>query len=69
MEETVGPVPYMREGATSRVMAPNSPYCKFYDSYSVSLEYFGCTLVFIFQFLFIYMYIYIYIYIYALIIT
>jgi hypothetical protein len=36
---------YMREGTTSRVMAVDRPYGEFYDFYSVSLEYFGYTLV------------------------
>jgi hypothetical protein len=31
---------YMREGTTSRVMAANRPYGKFYYFYSVSPEYF-----------------------------
>jgi hypothetical protein len=35
----------MREGTTLRVMAADSPYCEFYDFYSVSPEYFGYTLV------------------------
>jgi hypothetical protein len=36
---------YMREGTTSRVMAADRPYGKFYDFYSVSTDYFGFTLV------------------------
>jgi hypothetical protein len=36
---------YVREGTTSRVMAADRPYGKFYDFYSVSLETFGSTLV------------------------
>jgi hypothetical protein len=35
----------MREGTTSRMMAADRPYGEFYDFYSVSLEYFGYTLV------------------------
>jgi len=31
MEETVGPVSYMREGTTSRVTAADRPYGEFYD--------------------------------------
>jgi hypothetical protein len=42
MEEMVGPTGvYLREGATSRVMAADRPYGEFYDFYSVSPEYFG----------------------------
>jgi hypothetical protein len=37
----------MREGTTSRVMAADRPYGKFYDFYSVSPEYFGYRLVYI----------------------
>ena len=36
---------YMREGTTSRVTAPDRPYCEFYDFYSVSPENFESTLV------------------------
>jgi hypothetical protein len=36
----------MREGTTSRVTAADKPYGEFYDFYSVSLEYFGYSLVF-----------------------
>jgi hypothetical protein len=36
---------YMREGTTSRVMAADRAYGEFYNFYSVSLEYFGHTLV------------------------
>jgi hypothetical protein len=36
---------YNREGTTSRVMAADRPYGKFYGFYSVSLETFGSTLV------------------------
>jgi hypothetical protein len=35
----------MREGTTLRVMVADKPSCKFYNFYSVSLEYFGYTLV------------------------
>jgi hypothetical protein len=35
----------MREETTSRVMAADRPYGEIYDCYSVSLEYFGYTLV------------------------
>jgi hypothetical protein len=38
---------YMREGTTSRVMAADRTYGKFYDFYSVSPEYLGYTLVYI----------------------
>jgi hypothetical protein len=38
--EMVGLV-YLWEGTTSRVMAADRPYGEFYDSYSVSPEYFG----------------------------
>jgi hypothetical protein len=38
---------YMREGATSRAMAADRPYCEFYDFYRVSPEYFGFTLVYV----------------------
>ena len=34
---------YMREGTTSRVMAADRTYSKFYDFYSVSPENFGST--------------------------
>jgi hypothetical protein len=37
---------YVREGTTSRVMAANRSYDKFYGFYSVSPEYFGNTLVY-----------------------
>jgi hypothetical protein len=40
-------VVYMRGGITSRVMAADSLYGEFYDIYSVSTEYFGCTPVYI----------------------
>jgi hypothetical protein len=36
---------YMPEETTSRVMAADRPYGKFYDFYRVSPEYVGCTLV------------------------
>jgi hypothetical protein len=36
---------YMREGTSSRVMAVDRPYGKFYDFYSVRPEYFGYILV------------------------
>ena len=39
---------YIREGTTSRVTAADRPYGKFYDFYSVSLETFGSTHVYIF---------------------
>jgi hypothetical protein len=35
----------MREGTTPRVKTADRPYGEFYDFYSVSPEYFGCTLV------------------------
>jgi hypothetical protein len=38
----------MREGNTSRVMATDRPYGKFYDFCSVSPEYFGYHHVYIF---------------------
>jgi hypothetical protein len=36
---------YIREGTTSRVMAADMPYSKFYDFYSTSPEYSGYFLV------------------------
>jgi hypothetical protein len=36
---------YIREGASSRVMAADRPYGEFYDFYNVRPEYFGFTLV------------------------
>jgi hypothetical protein len=35
----------MREGTTSRVMTADKPYGEFYGFYSVSLGYFGYTLL------------------------
>jgi hypothetical protein len=35
----------MRDGTTSRVMAVDRPCDELYDFYSVSPEYFGCTLL------------------------
>jgi hypothetical protein len=36
---------YMQEGTILRVMEADRPYGEFYDCYSISLEYFGYTLV------------------------
>jgi hypothetical protein len=46
MEEMVGPVSNMREGTTLRVLAANGPYGEFYGCDSISLEYFGYTIVY-----------------------
>jgi hypothetical protein len=35
----------MQEGTTSRVMAADKPYGKFYDFHSISPEYFGNSVV------------------------
>jgi hypothetical protein len=37
---------YMWEGTTSRVMAADRLYGEFYEFYSVSLDYFGYTIVY-----------------------
>jgi hypothetical protein len=42
----------MQEGTTSRVMAAGRPYGKFYDFYSVSLETFGSTLIYMYVYYF-----------------
>jgi hypothetical protein len=45
LSKSTGDGVYRWEETTSRVMAVDRPYGEFYDFYSVSPEYFGCTLV------------------------